>query len=84
MYPEELSFYTCSTLLLVNFLQQTFYLNLNAHFLSLKHRQHVCKYKSSRPVVYKKGVMKKPIVISDEEEIVACCSRFVGYFMMYQ
>jgi len=28
--------------------------------------------------------MTKSTVISDEEEIVACCSRFVGYFMMYQ
>jgi len=28
--------------------------------------------------------MKKPTVISDDEETVASCSRFVGYFMMYQ
>jgi len=52
--------------------------------LPFTQRHHICKYKSSRPVVYKNGVIKKPTVISDEEEIVACCSRFVGYFMMYQ
>jgi len=46
-------------------------------------RHPICKYKSSRPEVCKKGIMKKPTVILDEE-LVACCSRFVGYFKLYQ